>query len=116
MCVQVGGVWRANYADFGLQVPKELYEFPEFPYPEGVLAICLFCWLSHTGSLSLALCLSLALYLFLATVVMVRTWHHYQAVREQCERNWYTHGERHCEMHCNMNYYGPVRGSARDAM
>ena len=31
----VGGVWRANYADFGLQVPKELYEFPEFPYPAG---------------------------------------------------------------------------------
>jgi dimethylaniline monooxygenase (N-oxide forming) len=31
----VGGVWRANYADFGLQVPKELYEFPEFPYPSG---------------------------------------------------------------------------------
>jgi dimethylaniline monooxygenase (N-oxide forming) len=29
----VGGVWRANYADFGLQVPKELYEFPDFPYP-----------------------------------------------------------------------------------
>mmetsp|Transcript_49034 Transcript_49034/g.110250 ORF Transcript_49034/g.110250 Transcript_49034/m.110250 type:complete len:647 (-) Transcript_49034:72-2012(-) len=32
----VGGVWRANYADFGLQVPMELYEFPEFPYPEDV--------------------------------------------------------------------------------
>lgn len=32
----VGGVWRENYADFGLQVPKELYEFPEFPHPEGV--------------------------------------------------------------------------------
>lgn len=31
----VGGVWRKNYADFGLQVPKELYEFPDFPYPEG---------------------------------------------------------------------------------
>lgn len=29
----IGGVWRENYADFGLQVPKELYEFPEFPYP-----------------------------------------------------------------------------------
>jgi dimethylaniline monooxygenase (N-oxide forming) len=29
----VGGVWRANYCDFGLQVPSELYEFPEFPYP-----------------------------------------------------------------------------------
>jgi dimethylaniline monooxygenase (N-oxide forming) len=31
----VGGVWRENYADFGLQVPKELYEFPGFPYPKG---------------------------------------------------------------------------------
>jgi dimethylaniline monooxygenase (N-oxide forming) len=32
--VDVGGVWRENYADFGLQVPKELYEFPGFPYPK----------------------------------------------------------------------------------
>jgi dimethylaniline monooxygenase (N-oxide forming) len=31
----VGGVWRENYADFGLQVPRELYEFPGFPYPKG---------------------------------------------------------------------------------
>jgi len=30
----VGGVWRDNYADFGLQVPKELYEFPGFPWPK----------------------------------------------------------------------------------
>lgn len=30
----VGGVWRSNYADFGLQVPKELYEFIDFPYPK----------------------------------------------------------------------------------
>ena len=29
----VGGVWQKNYADFGLQVPKELFEFPDFPYP-----------------------------------------------------------------------------------
>lgn len=29
----VGGVWRENYADFGLQVPKELYEFPSYPFP-----------------------------------------------------------------------------------
>lgn len=28
----VGGVWRRNYADFGLQVPKELYEFPSYPF------------------------------------------------------------------------------------
>lgn len=26
-----GGVWRENYSGFGLQVPKELYEFPAFP-------------------------------------------------------------------------------------
>eukprot|EP00978_Attheya_sp_CCMP212_P044865 scaffold325271_cov35-Attheya_sp.AAC.1 len=26
----VGGVWRENYAGFGLQVPNELYEFPSF--------------------------------------------------------------------------------------
>ena len=31
---EVGGVWRKNYADFALQVPKELFEFPNFPYPE----------------------------------------------------------------------------------
>jgi cation diffusion facilitator CzcD-associated flavoprotein CzcO len=30
----VGGVWRENYDDFGLQVPKTLYEFPDFPYPK----------------------------------------------------------------------------------
>ena len=30
----VGGVWRSNYADFGLQVPKDLYEFIDFPYPK----------------------------------------------------------------------------------
>jgi cation diffusion facilitator CzcD-associated flavoprotein CzcO len=29
----VGGVWRSNYVDFGLQVPKELYEFPSYPFP-----------------------------------------------------------------------------------
>lgn len=26
----VGGVWRENYLNFGLQTPKELYEFPDF--------------------------------------------------------------------------------------
>jgi cation diffusion facilitator CzcD-associated flavoprotein CzcO len=30
----VGGVWRENYDDFGLQVPNTLYEFPGFPYPK----------------------------------------------------------------------------------
>ncbi|KXZ45523.1 hypothetical protein GPECTOR_53g109 [Gonium pectorale] len=29
----VGGVWIRNYQGFGLQVPWELYQFPEFPYP-----------------------------------------------------------------------------------
>ena len=28
----MGGVWRSNYAEFGLQVPWELYEFPGFRY------------------------------------------------------------------------------------
>merc|ERR1719454_1927997 len=32
----VGGVWRSNYDDFGLQVPKELYEFPEHPWPSHI--------------------------------------------------------------------------------
>jgi cation diffusion facilitator CzcD-associated flavoprotein CzcO len=27
----VGGVWAKNYANFGLQVPKQLYEFQDFP-------------------------------------------------------------------------------------
>jgi dimethylaniline monooxygenase (N-oxide forming) len=27
----VGGVWRSNYDNFGLQVPKQLYEFQDFP-------------------------------------------------------------------------------------
>lgn len=28
----VGGVWRSNYVNFGVQVPKQLYEFPDFPF------------------------------------------------------------------------------------
>jgi dimethylaniline monooxygenase (N-oxide forming) len=28
---RVGGVWRENYVNFGVQVPKQLYEFPDFP-------------------------------------------------------------------------------------
>jgi NADPH-dependent 2,4-dienoyl-CoA reductase/sulfur reductase-like enzyme len=27
---RVGGVWRENYAGYGLQVPNKLYEFPGF--------------------------------------------------------------------------------------
>lgn len=30
----IGGVWRSNYSSFGLQVPKQLYEFPDFPFNE----------------------------------------------------------------------------------
>ena len=30
----IGGVWRSNYSSFGLQVPKQLYEFPDFPFDE----------------------------------------------------------------------------------
>ncbi|GIL74872.1 hypothetical protein Vretimale_2450 [Volvox reticuliferus] len=29
----VGGVWIRNYQGYGLQVPWEMYQFPEFPYP-----------------------------------------------------------------------------------
>jgi len=29
-----GRGWRASYDDFGLQVPRQLYEFPGFPCPE----------------------------------------------------------------------------------
>ena len=29
---EVGGVWRSNYSGFGVQVPKELYEFHDFPF------------------------------------------------------------------------------------
>jgi dimethylaniline monooxygenase (N-oxide forming) len=30
----VGGVWRENYADYALQVPGELYEFPAFSFKQ----------------------------------------------------------------------------------
>lgn len=30
----VGGVWRENYLGFGVQVPKQLYEFVDFPMDE----------------------------------------------------------------------------------
>mmetsp|Transcript_4229 Transcript_4229/g.7522 ORF Transcript_4229/g.7522 Transcript_4229/m.7522 type:complete len:908 (-) Transcript_4229:593-3316(-) len=30
----VGGVWVRNYVGFGLQVPWDLYQFPDFPYPD----------------------------------------------------------------------------------
>jgi cation diffusion facilitator CzcD-associated flavoprotein CzcO len=31
----LGGVWAAGYSNFGLQVQRELYEFPDFPHPPG---------------------------------------------------------------------------------
>lgn len=30
----LAGVWRENYDGFALQVPRELYEFPGYPYPD----------------------------------------------------------------------------------
>lgn len=30
----LGGVWADGYANFGVQVQKELYEFPDWPLPE----------------------------------------------------------------------------------
>ena len=30
---ELGGVWANGYAGFGVQVQKDLYEFPEFPLP-----------------------------------------------------------------------------------
>lgn len=31
---KLGGVWAKGYHEFGVQVQKELYEFPDFPLPE----------------------------------------------------------------------------------
>lgn len=31
---QVGGVWSNGYVNFGVQVPKDLYEFPDWPLPD----------------------------------------------------------------------------------
>jgi dimethylaniline monooxygenase (N-oxide forming) len=30
---RLGGVWADGYSNFGVQVPKELYEFPDWPMP-----------------------------------------------------------------------------------
>ncbi len=32
---RLGGVWADGYSNFGVQAPKELYEFPDWPLPEG---------------------------------------------------------------------------------
>jgi len=34
----VGGLWRHNYVDSGIQAPKLMYEFPDFPAPYGDFA------------------------------------------------------------------------------
>ncbi len=31
----MGGVWADGYCSFAVQAPKELYEFPDWPLPEG---------------------------------------------------------------------------------
>ncbi len=31
----LGGVWSDGYLNFGVQVQRELYEFPDWPLPEG---------------------------------------------------------------------------------
>jgi dimethylaniline monooxygenase (N-oxide forming) len=31
---QVGGLWRENYLSYGVQVPKQLYEFPDLEFTE----------------------------------------------------------------------------------
>jgi dimethylaniline monooxygenase (N-oxide forming) len=31
---RLGGVWADGYSNFGVQAPKELYEFPDWPMPE----------------------------------------------------------------------------------
>ena len=30
---KLGGVWADGYSNFGVQVQKELYEFPDWPLP-----------------------------------------------------------------------------------
>jgi dimethylaniline monooxygenase (N-oxide forming) len=32
----LGGVWAVGYSNFGVQVQRELYEFPDWPLPKGV--------------------------------------------------------------------------------
>lgn len=34
---RLGGVWAAGYANFGTQVQRELYEFPDWPLPRDVV-------------------------------------------------------------------------------
>ena len=30
----LGGVWMVGYSNFGAQVPRDLYEFPDWPLPK----------------------------------------------------------------------------------
>ena len=30
----IGGLWRENYLSYGIQVPKQLFEFPDLPFDE----------------------------------------------------------------------------------
>jgi len=39
-CKDVGGLWRHNYVDSGIQAPKLMYEFPDFPAPYGTPYMC----------------------------------------------------------------------------
>jgi dimethylaniline monooxygenase (N-oxide forming) len=32
---RIGGVWAIGYSNFGVQVQKELYQFPDWPLPDG---------------------------------------------------------------------------------
>jgi cation diffusion facilitator CzcD-associated flavoprotein CzcO len=32
---RLGGVWADGYSNFGVQAPMELYQFPDWPLPEG---------------------------------------------------------------------------------
>ena len=33
---RLGGVWADGHSNFGVQAPKELYQFPDWPLPEDV--------------------------------------------------------------------------------
>lgn len=37
---RLGGVWAYGYSNFGVQVPKELYEFPDWSMPEAAADFC----------------------------------------------------------------------------
>lgn len=38
-----GGLWRENYAGYGVQVPSQLYEFPDFPFKPKANALSDLC-------------------------------------------------------------------------